>query len=92
MRLTICDATTALYEGGPGFKPEHCWPCNSLLVSADPVALDATGWQIIERKRAEKGLKTLEAEGRAPRYIATAADREHRLGNNDPRKIALIEI
>ena len=55
-----------------------------LLVSQDPVALDYTGWQIIERKRAEKGLKTLEGEERAPHYIATAADNEHRLGTNDP--------
>jgi uncharacterized protein (DUF362 family) len=92
MRLTICDATTAMYDGGPGFKPEHSWHHNGLLVSQDPVALDYTGWQIIERKRAEKGLKTLEGEERAPHYIATAADREHRLGTNDPKKISLVEI
>ncbi|MGD0831305.1 MAG: DUF362 domain-containing protein [Terracidiphilus sp.] len=92
MRLTICDATTAMYEGGPGFKPEHSWNANALLVSADPVALDHTGWQIIERKRAEKGLKTLTAEERAPSYIATAADAEHGLGTNDPKKIAIVEV
>jgi uncharacterized protein (DUF362 family) len=92
MRLTICDATTAMYEGGPGYKPEHSWNANALLVSADAVALDYTGWQIIERKRAEKGLKTLAAEQRAPSYIATAADGEHRLGTNDPRKIAVVEV
>ena len=91
MRLTICDATTAQYEGGPAYKPEHVWRCNALLVAQDPVALDYTGWQIIARKRAEKGLKTLEADDRAPRYIATAADAEHRLGINDPRRISLIE-
>ena len=86
MRLTICDATTAMYEGGPAYKPEHSWKYNALLVSQDPVALDYTGWQIIERKRAEKGLKTLDAEDRAPHYIATAADKEHRLGTNDPEE------
>jgi uncharacterized protein (DUF362 family) len=79
MRLTICDATTAIYEGGPGYKPEHCWNANSLLISQDPVALDHTGWQMIERKRAEKGL------------IATAADGEHKLGTNDPKRIAIVE-
>jgi uncharacterized protein (DUF362 family) len=92
MRLTICDATTAMYEGGPGYKPEHSWNANALLVSTDPVALDHTGWQMIERKRAEKGLKTLAAEERAPSYIVTAADAEHRLGTNDPRKIAIVEV
>jgi uncharacterized protein (DUF362 family) len=92
MRLTICDATTAMYEGGPGYKPEHSWNHNALLASTDPVALDHTGWRIIERKRAEKGLKTLEADDRAPRYIATAADAEHRLGTNDPKKISIVEV
>jgi uncharacterized protein (DUF362 family) len=92
MRLTICDATTAMYEGGPGYKPEHSWNANTLLVSTDPVALDHTGWQIIERKRAEKKWKTLEAEERAPHYIATAADGEHRLGTNDANKISLVEV
>ncbi len=92
MRLTICDATTACFEGGPGFKPEYTWKNNALIVSQDPVALDYTGWQIIERKRAEKGLKTLEGDKRAPHYIATAADAQHRLGTNDPRRIAVVEV
>ena len=92
MRLTICDATTAMYEGGPGFKPEHSWNANTLLVSTDPVALDHMGWQMIERKRAEKGLKTLKAEEREPSYIATAADAEHRMGTNDAKKISLVEV
>jgi uncharacterized protein (DUF362 family) len=92
MRLTICDATTAMYEGGPGYKPEHSWNANTLLVSTDPVALDYTGWQIIERKRAEKGLKTLKTEERAPGYILTAADDEHKLGNCDPKRISVVEV
>jgi len=92
MRLTICDATTATYEGGPGYKPQYSWKSNALIVSRDPVALDHVGWQMIERKRAEKGLKTLEAEKRAPAYIATAADAQHRLGTNDPKRIALVEV
>lgn len=92
VRLTICDATTAQYEGGPSFMPQWTWPYNGLLVSRDPVALDYTGWQIIERKRAEKGMKSLEALERAPTYIATAADAHHRLGTNDPKLIERIEI
>jgi len=91
-RLHICDATTACYEGGPGFKPEFSWKYNGLIVSQDPVALDYNGWQIIERKRAESKLKTLEAEKRAPQYIATAADGQHRLGTNDPKRITVVEV
>lgn len=91
LRLHICDATTACFEGGPSYKPQFAWRANALIVSRDPVALDQTGWQMIERKRAAEGLKPLAAEKRAPAYIATAADAEHRLGNNDPRHIALAE-
>ncbi len=91
LRLTICDATTACYEGGPSFKPEFTWRHNTVIVSENPVALDTVGWQMIERKRREKGLKTLEEDNRPPRYIATAADSDHRLGTNDLRLIAVIE-
>jgi uncharacterized protein (DUF362 family) len=92
MRLTICDATTAQYEGGPAYKPEYSWSPNALILSQDPVALDTTGWQTIERKRAERGLKTLEGDGRKPRYLATAADGEHRLGTDDPGRISVVEV
>jgi hypothetical protein len=47
---------------------------------------------MIERKRAEAGMKTLEAGGRPPRYIATAADGAHALGTNDPNRIRLMEV
>ncbi len=91
IRLTICDATTAQYEGGPSFMPQWTWPYNGLIVGRDPVALDYTGWQIIERKRAEKGMKSLKEMKREPTYIRTAADSEHRLGTNDPNRIELVE-
>jgi uncharacterized protein (DUF362 family) len=92
MRLTIADAMTALYEGGPGYRPENTWSYNGLLVAQDPVALDYTGWQIIERKRAEVGLKTLDAVGRPPRYIATAADATHQLGTDDPKRMDVVGV
>jgi uncharacterized protein (DUF362 family) len=92
VRLNICDATTAQYEGGPSFMPQWTWPYNGLLVSRDPVALDTVGWQIIERKRAEKGMKSLEALGRAPNYIRTASDPQHRLGTNDSNQIEQAEV
>jgi uncharacterized protein (DUF362 family) len=91
VRLHICDALTAQYEGGPPFMPQWQWAYNGILVSRDPVALDYTGWQIIEQKRAERGLKSLTADKRAPVYIATAADVKHRLGTNDPKLIERVE-
>jgi uncharacterized protein (DUF362 family) len=92
VRLNICDALTAQYEGGPSYMPQWTWPYSGLLVSLDPVALDYVGWQILEQKRAEKGMKSLGALGRAPNYIATAADAQHRLGTNDPRRIERVEV
>ena len=59
VRLHICDALAPQYEGGPSYMPHWSWPFHGLLASRDPVALDYTGWQIVERKRAEKGLPAL---------------------------------
>jgi hypothetical protein len=72
--------------------PQWSWPFNGLLVASDPVALDTVGWQIIEAKRREQGFKTLVAVKRAPNYIATAADAQHRLGTNDARFIRRVEV
>jgi len=91
-RFTIGDAMASIYEGSPEFHPEHLWYPNALIVGEDRVALDYTAWQMIDRKRAEAGMPTLEAAGRLPRYIATAADATHNLGTNDPRRIHLMEI
>ncbi len=92
IRLTICDAISAQYEGGPSYMPQWSWSFNGLLVARDPVALDYTGWQILERKRAEKGFKSLRDLHREPLYIATAADSAHRLGTNDPQRIDLVKV
>jgi uncharacterized protein (DUF362 family) len=91
-RLTICDAMTAQYDGGPSYMPQWSWPFNGLLVARDPVALDHVGWQLIEAKRAEKGLPSLRALKREPTYISTAADARHRLGTNDPKRIERVEV
>jgi len=92
VRLTICDAIAAQYEGGPSFMPHWRWPYNGLIIGEDPVALDYTGWQIIERKRSQMGIKSLKQAGREPTYIATAADADHGLGTNDPKRIELVKI
>jgi len=92
VRFTIGDATSSVYDGGPGFHPERLWQPNALIVGEDRVALDHTAWQMLEHKRVEAGLPTFEAAGRPPRYIATAADAAHALGTNDPASIHLLEI
>jgi uncharacterized protein (DUF362 family) len=92
VRFTIGDAISSVYDGGPGFHPERLWQPNALIVGEDRVAVDHTAWQMIERKRAEAGMPTLEAAHRPPRYIATAADAAHNLGTNDPQRFHLMEV
>lgn len=89
-RLLICDALRPIAEGGPQHSPRHAWTFGGLLLSTDPVALDYWGWRIIEARRQETGLGTLEQAGRPPRQLASAAARG--LGNNDPDRIELVEV
>jgi len=91
-RLIVCDATTIQYEGGPSYLPYWAWAFDGLMVGEDPVALDRTGWRLIERKRAQEGMKSLAELERSPAYLATAADPAHRLGTNDPERIDVIEV
>jgi uncharacterized Fe-S center protein len=75
VRLNIVDAYKVMANGGPLMKqPQHVYPFESVFVTTDPVAMDATGWDLVEKLRAEKGLHTLTAEGREPAYIKAAAD------------------
>ncbi|HUU03033.1 MAG TPA: DUF362 domain-containing protein [Myxococcota bacterium] len=88
LRLSLVDALTAQCHGGPGYLPGYTWEMNGILASTDPIALDRVAWDVIESKRREKGLKTLTAENRAPKWIRTAASRG--LGMDDLKKIKII--
>jgi uncharacterized protein (DUF362 family) len=92
VHFTIGDAMTSVYEGGPGFHPEHLWRPNALIIGEDRVSVDHTALQMLNRKRAEVGMPTFEAADRTPSYIATAADAKHNLGTNDPKRIHLLEV
>jgi uncharacterized protein (DUF362 family) len=92
VRLTIGDAMSSVYQGGPVFHPEYLWHPNALIVGADRVAVDHTAWQMLEAKRKEAGLPTLAATGREPLYIAAAADATRKLGVNNPEHFHLIEV
>ncbi|GAB4363137.1 MAG: hypothetical protein Kow0042_00710 [Calditrichia bacterium] len=90
VRLTICDALDAQYEGGPPFKPQWSWPMNTLFLAVDGVALDRVGWEVIESKRAEKNFPPLEAVGRKPQYIITAGEKG--IGQSDLNRINWIKL
>ena len=74
VRLTICDATTAQYEGGPSYMPQWTWPFNGLDRGARP---RGAGLHRLADHRAEarrERHQAAEGGGREPSYIATAAD------------------
>lgn len=54
--LHIVDAVKASYHGGPGGRPEYIWEPKTLYFGTDPVALDKTGWSIIDAKRKQVGM------------------------------------
>lgn len=89
VRLTICDALVAQCNGGPAYKAQWAWRYNGVLLGTDPVAMDSVGANIIEEKRREMGLPSLEQAGRKPKYIQTAASLG--LGFDDPSAIQVIE-
>lgn len=75
MRLCIADGFKVMYDGGPLWKrPEAVKPHEAIYASTDPVALDAIGWDIVEKFRSENRLKSLAEAGREPAYIKAAAD------------------
>ena len=90
LKLNIVDVLTPLYQGGPSGHPSRQWQYHGIMLSTDRVALDYLGWQLIEEKRKEMKLKPLEAEGRKPSYILTAAQKG--LGNAELENIELIEL
>ena len=90
VRLIVCDAILAQYNGGPGYKPQWTWNYKGIIVGADPVALDRVCHRIIDEKRREMKLPSLQQAHREPKYIATAA--RLGLGEDDLSKIRLVPV
>ncbi len=90
--LNILVMLTPLFHGvGPHhFSRRYTWPYGGLIVSADPVAADATGARIIQAKRDEYFGKDRPISP-PPRHIE-AADTQFGLGNSHPDRIQLIKL
>jgi len=90
-RLNIMNALKGVFEGGPGYRDPHLqWRYNGLLISSDPVALDAIELDIIQAARKDRGLPNLFATAKKPIHIAHAADLG--LGVADPSLIEHVKI
>ena len=58
--LHILDGVKGAYHGGPGGKVgKYTWAHNTMYFATDPVALDKTGWRVIDEKRAEVGVPSI---------------------------------
>ena len=91
-RLNILVALTPLFHGiGPHhYNPAYVWSYKGMLVSKDPVAVDAIGVHLLQAKRrsyfgADKPLAV------PPKHIVVA-DKKHKLGISDLNKIELVKI
>ena len=71
-RLSILDGIIIQFHRGPAYHAKWNKNYGALIFSTDPVAADYTGWQLIEKLRAAKGLPSLSEEKRAPLYLKTA--------------------
>jgi uncharacterized protein (DUF362 family) len=85
LRLTLLDGVTAQYHGGPALRGDTLFPLGKVAASTDPVAADVWAWLRIDEERVRRGLPTLEAAERPPRFIATAAG--YGLGVGDPKSL-----
>jgi uncharacterized protein (DUF362 family) len=85
LRLTVFDALRPQFHGGPAYDPAYGWPLGRVFVSTDPVAADVVALRLLEEKRAQEGLPSLERSGRAPAWLPLAA--KLGLGVGDPALI-----
>jgi uncharacterized protein (DUF362 family) len=89
LRLTVLDGVVAQCHGGPAFRADGAFKLGRLAASTDPVAADLWAWKVIDAERVRRGMPTLEAAKRPPRFIATAA--AHGLGVGDPKALQEVE-
>jgi len=91
-RLNILVMLTPLFHGmGPHhFNRRYTWPYSGLIVSADPVAADATGARIIQAKR-NAFFRAPKPISPPPRHIEMA-DTRFGLGNSRGEFIRLIRL
>jgi uncharacterized protein (DUF362 family) len=57
--LHLLDGIRGVYHGGPSARPQFVWEHRTIYLATDPVALDRVGWEEIEKKRAQVGLKPI---------------------------------
>ena len=75
--LHILDGVKAGYNGGPGTPPQFVWEHKTMYFGTDPVALDKTGWQVVEAKRKLEGLPPTSQTGPGDKFNHYWGQPEH---------------
>lgn len=91
-KLNVLLMLNPLFHGiGPHhYSDKYVWEYNGLLVSQDPVAVDAIGVSILQAKRREYFGE--ERPLKPPAKHIYLADTRHNLGVSEPDKIELIKL
>jgi hypothetical protein len=92
VRLNVLIMLTPLFHGiGPHhYSDKYVWEYKGILVSQDPVAIDAVGVRILQAKRRQ--FFGEERPLQPPAKHIVLADTRHNLGTSDPNKIELIKL
>ena len=88
-KLIVVDASRPQYDLGPMPVEEYRWDFEGIIVGADPVAVDAVGTDVINKKRRKSHDSRAEIKP-YPRHIKTA--HEKGLGEYRISKIKVYEI
>jgi hypothetical protein len=86
-KLVLVDALRPLCDKGPQPDPRYLWDYKGLIASADPVAADAVGLQIVLAKR--RALRGEEWPLSPPPLCVNVADEKFGLGTSRMSKITL---
>lgn len=87
-RLVVVDAVRPQHSNGPGLHTKDQFNYHSLMVSADPVAADYHGVQIIQEALVKAGKQPISQD--ALIWLQAAQDRG--VGTCDPSKIELLKV
>jgi len=91
-KLNILVMLTPLYHniGPQGFSEKYLWPYRGLILGQDPVAVDATGFRIMQAKRLKEFGEDRPLETSA--HHIQLADTRYKLGRSNPNEIELIKL
>jgi len=90
VRLTICDGSFCLYDGGPKHNAKAHTAHDRIYATTDPVAMDAVCLSVVEGYRAENKYRTLDAVRRPATYLKLSE--EIGLGIADMDRIRLQKV